>query len=86
MANEILGRDFKLAAAQHDKALVIESPSTDIILELDYDDVDHYKMDEFANVIIRNLNQITDDEWWLAQFKAQKMRKMDETGDEYLYE
>jgi hypothetical protein len=82
----MLGNDFKVVGSSNDKIIRIESLSTEIILDLDNDDADHYKMDEFAEVIIEKLNSIANYEWVLAEFKAKKIKKMDETGDEYLYD
>lgn len=64
-----------------DKHIDISNRTLGIFLELDYDDVNHYEIDEFAKLIVIGLNRISEDEWILARFKAKKMQKMDQMED-----
>lgn len=63
---------------RHDKVLSFKCRGLGIYLEIDYDDVNHYEIDEFADVILKTLNKIPEEQWELARFKAKEIQKREE--------
>lgn len=70
-----------LISGYPDKGIKISNETLGIFMEVDYDDVNHYEIDEFVKLIVAGLNRVTEDEWILARFKAKKIQKQEQMED-----
>ncbi len=65
---------FKDVGMYHDKVRNIDNRELGIFIEVDYDDVNHYEIDEFIPIIVDALNQVDSLRWASARDDAAEKR------------